>query len=44
MAFKNCAPFTRCITKIDGTTTDDAEDLDLVAPMYFFFRMQLELF
>ena len=33
-AFKNCAPFTKCITKIDGTTIDDAEDLDIVMPMY----------
>ena len=32
--FKYCAPFTKCITKIDGTTIDDAEDLDLVIPMY----------
>ena len=23
-AFKNCAPFTKCITKIDETTIDDA--------------------
>ena len=34
VAFKNCAPFTKCITKIDGTTIDDAEDLDLVMPAY----------
>ena len=34
VAFKNCAPFTKCITKIDGTTIDDAKDLDLVMPMY----------
>ena len=34
VAFKNCAPFTKCITKIDGTTIDDAENLDLVMPMY----------
>ena len=27
-------PLTNCITKIDGSTTDDAEDLDLVMPMY----------
>ena len=33
-AFKNCAPVTRCITKIDGTTINDAKDLDLVIPMY----------
>ena len=34
VAFKNCAPFTKFITKIDETTTDDAEDLDLVIAMY----------
>ena len=34
VAFKNCASFTKCITKIDGTTIDDAEGLDLVMPMY----------
>ena len=28
VAFKNCATFIKCITKIDGTTTDDAEDLN----------------
>ena len=33
-AFKNCVPFTTCITKIDGTAIGDAEDLDLVMPMY----------
>ena len=34
VAFKNCLSFTKCITKIDETTKDDAEDLDLVAPIY----------
>ena len=34
VAFKNCTPFTKCITKIDGTTIDNAEDLDLVMPMH----------
>ena len=35
ISFKfNCEPFTNCITKIVGTTIDDAEDLDLVMPMY----------
>ena len=29
-AFKTCAPFTNCITKIDGITVD----LDLIMPMY----------
>ena len=34
VAFQICASFTKCITKIDGTTKDDAEDLDLVMLMY----------
>ena len=25
----SCAPFTKCITEINGTKLDDAEDLDL---------------
>ena len=29
VALKNCVPFTKCITKVDGTTIDDAEDLYL---------------
>ena len=34
VAFKNCALFAKCITRIDATTIDVAEDLDLVMPMY----------
>ena len=34
VSFKNCEPFTKCITKIDLTTIDDAEDLYLVMPIY----------
>ena len=34
VAFKNCAAFSKCITKIDGTTKDDSEDLDFIMPMY----------
>ena len=34
VALKNCAPFAKYIIKIDRTTIDDAEDLDLVMPMY----------
>ena len=33
IAFKKCTPFTKCITKIDQTTIDDVEDLDLVMSM-----------
>ena len=25
VAFQNCAPFTKCITEIDGTPTDDVQ-------------------
>ena len=31
--FKNCLPFTKGITKIDGKTISDGKDLDLVMPM-----------
>ena len=34
VAFQRCAPFTKCITKINGTAIDHVEDLDLVMPMY----------
>ena len=34
VVFKNCAPFVKCIIKIEGTTIDDAEDLDLFMIMY----------
>ena len=33
-AFKNNAPFSNCITKINGIKIDNAEDLDVVMPMY----------
>ena len=26
VSFKHCASFTKCITKIDGTTVDDTRD------------------
>ena len=38
VAFKNGAPFTRCITKIDGTTIDDAEDLDTAGSLWFYSK------
>ena len=34
VAFKYCEPFIKCITKIDGTKIDDAEDIDLVMSRY----------
>ena len=32
--FKNCAPFTNCLSKIDNTQVDNAKDIDIVMPMY----------
>ena len=32
--FKNCAPFTDCISKINNTQVDNANDMDKVMPMY----------
>ena len=34
LAFKNNAPFTNCISKINNVLIDNAEDLDVVMPMY----------
>ena len=34
LAFKNNAPFVSCILKINNTFSDNAEDLDIVKPMY----------
>ena len=34
VAFKNNAPFINCISKINGTKIDKAEDLDVVMPTY----------
>ena len=34
VAFKNFSRFTKWFTKFDGTKLDDAEDLDLVMPIY----------
>ena len=32
--FKNCAPFTDCITEIINTQVGNTKDLDVVIPMY----------
>ena len=34
VAFKNCAPFTNCISEINNTEVDNAKDIDIVMPMY----------
>ena len=32
--FKNCAPFTNCISEINNTQIDNAKYIDIVMPMY----------
>ena len=34
LALKNNAPFISCISKINGELIENAEDLDIVMPMY----------
>ena len=34
LSFKNNIPFINCISKINGIKIDNAEDLDVVMPMY----------
>ena len=32
--FKNCAPFTICISEINNTQADNAKDINVLMPMY----------
>ena len=34
LILKNNAPFVSCITRINGELIEDANDLDIVMPMY----------
>ena len=34
LAFKNNAPFTSCISKINGVLIENTEDLDIVMPVH----------
>ena len=34
VAFKNCAPFTICISEINNTQIDDCKDIDIIMAMY----------
>ena len=42
--FKNCAPFTNCISKINNTQIDNAEYIDLVMPLYNLIEYSDKLF
>ena len=32
VAFKNCAPFTNCISEINNTQIDNCKDIDIIMP------------
>ena len=32
--FKNCTPFTKCISRINNKDIDNVQDIDIVMPMY----------
>ena len=34
VTFKNCAPFTKCVSRINNTDIDNAQDIDIVMLMY----------
>ena len=34
VAFKNCAPFTRCVTHINDEHVETTKNLDIIMPMY----------
>ena len=34
VAFKNCVPFTDCISEMNNTQIDNTKDIDIVVPMH----------
>ena len=42
--FKNCAPFTSCINKINNEQIDNAQCIDIVMPMYNLIEYSEKLF
>ena len=32
--FKNCAPFTNCVSKINNAQVNDPQDINILMPMY----------
>ena len=38
VTFKNCAPFTKCINRINNTDIDNAHDIDIVILIYNLFE------
>ena len=50
VTIKSCAPFTKCISRINNTDIDTARDIDIVLPMYnliiivIIFQKHLEVY
>ena len=42
--FKNSAPFTECISRINKTEIDNAKDIDIVMPIYNLIEYFLAIF
>ena len=38
ITFKNCTSFTKCISRINNADIDNAQDIDIVMPMYNFIE------
>ena len=34
VTFKNCAPFTKCISRTNNTDIDNAQGIDIIMPIY----------
>ena len=43
VVFKNCAPFTKCITKIDGMTISETEDIASDSDHFKSFKYKTKL-
>ena len=41
LVFKNCAPFTSCISSVNNTQTYNSENIDVLLPMYILVPMYI---
>ena len=41
LVFKNCAPFTSCISSVNNTQTYNSENIDVLMPMYILVPMYI---
>ena len=44
VVFKNCAPFTDCISKIHDMQIDNAKDIDVVINIHNLIHLHLEVY